>query len=225
MKRVYIICEGQTEETFVNDLLVDIFARNGIYLTARMISSSPGHRGGALSYDRVKRFVVNTLKEDPTSYITTFFDLYALDNHFPSFTDAMSKSDVYEKSALLEEAFYADIVAIEESARERFFPHIQPYEFEALLFSDIEKALVFEPTWGIYADDLVEIRNGAESPEHINDGYETKPSARLTTILSNPSYKKRLHGSACLNEIGIDAILRECHHFNGWYNKLLTLRS
>lgn len=223
MKRVYIICEGQTEETFVNDLLVDIFARNQIFLTARMINSSPGHKGGALSYDRVKRFIINTLKEDSSSYITTFFDLYALDTHFPLHAQALAKKDVYEKVKILEQAFFDSIVSFEETAANRFFPHIQPYEFEALLFSDIEKGLTFEPTWNRYADALTQVRNSVESPEHINDGYETKPSSRLETILKNPTYKKRLHGAACSNEIGIDAILRECQHFNRWYNKLLLL--
>lgn len=224
MKRIYIICEGQTEETFVNDLLVDTFAYNEIYLTSRMINTSVGHKGGALSYDRVKRFIINTLREDSTSYVTTFFDLYALDKHFPSYADSLIQNNPYDKVSLLEQSLLEDIILSEESARSRFFPHIQPYEFEGLLFSDIERGLTFEPTWAIYGNELQKIKNSVESPEHINDGYTTKPSARLESILKNPSYKKRLHGAACLNAIGIDSVLRECHHFNSWYNKILSLK-
>ena len=33
MKRVYILCEGQTEEAFINELLGPYFANLSIYIT------------------------------------------------------------------------------------------------------------------------------------------------------------------------------------------------
>jgi hypothetical protein len=46
-----------------------------------------------------------------------------------------------------------------------------------------------------------------DSPEHINDGYDTKPSKRLENLL-HPKYKKTTHGpraaariSECVNDI------------------------
>ena len=40
MKRVYILCEGQTEEAFINELLGPYFANLSIYVTG-IASESP----------------------------------------------------------------------------------------------------------------------------------------------------------------------------------------
>lgn len=45
MKRIYLLVEGQTEEAFVNELLVDHYSGLGLYFTPIIVSTSPGHRG------------------------------------------------------------------------------------------------------------------------------------------------------------------------------------
>ncbi len=220
MIRVIVICEGQTEETFIRDILVPIFSYNEIYLDPRTVKTSPRHKGGGLNYDRVKHFVINTLKSDSHTKVTTFFDLYALDTHFPDFTKSQEKEDPYSKVNILEQAFKDDICANDETFSSRFFPYIQPYEFEGLLFSDIGKLVDIEPAWGSSLKNLLKIRTDAETPEHINDGYETKPSQRLKNELSLPKYRKTLHGPLAIENIGIDKILSECVHFKSWYSKI-----
>ena len=49
MVRVHIICEGQTEETFINEVLMPDFSRKGIYLYPALIGR-PGHKGGNVKY-------------------------------------------------------------------------------------------------------------------------------------------------------------------------------
>jgi hypothetical protein len=220
MIRIIVICEGQTEETFIRDILVPIFSNNEIYLDPRTVKTSPHHKGGGLNYDRVKHFVINTLKSDSHTKVTTFFDLYALDNHFPDFAKSQKKEDPYSKVNILEQAFKDDICGNDETFLSRFFPYIQPYEFEGLLFSDIEKLVDIEPVWGSSLKNLLKIRTEVETPEHINDGYETKPSQRLKNELSLPKYRKTLHGPLAIENIGIDKILSECVHFKSWYNKM-----
>lgn len=61
MSRVCVVCEGQTEEEFVRDVLAPGFFGLGLYLEPQMVETSPGHRGGALNYDRVKPHLRNTL--------------------------------------------------------------------------------------------------------------------------------------------------------------------
>jgi hypothetical protein len=222
--RGYIVCEGQTEETFIRDVISPILAPQKIFLTARLISTSKNNKGGALTYERVKRFIINSLKEENV-FITTFFDLYALDNGFPCFSDSQKQSDVYKKVACLEQAFKDDIVKSNSSYASRFLPYIQPYEFEGLLFSDITKLTEIESTWVKATKDLQAIRYGVETPEHINDGYETKPSARLGKFLQTPNYRKTLHGTLAIQAIGIDKLLAECRHFSGWYNQLSGLKN
>ena len=45
MVRVHIICEGQTEETFINEVLMPDFSRKGIYLYPALIGRPGGERG------------------------------------------------------------------------------------------------------------------------------------------------------------------------------------
>jgi hypothetical protein len=54
MTRVYLICEGQTEETYVRGVLSPILDRNNIFITAQMIPSSKTQKGGALSETTTK---------------------------------------------------------------------------------------------------------------------------------------------------------------------------
>ncbi len=85
MKRVCVVCEGQTEEEFVPKVLAPAFCDLGLVLIPEMIETSPGHKGGALRYDRVKRHLRNTLRQNSSPVVTTLFDLYRLDNGFPGF--------------------------------------------------------------------------------------------------------------------------------------------
>jgi len=224
MIRGYVVCEGQTEETFIRDVIAPILANQQIYLTARLIPTSKNNKGGALTYERVKRFIINSLKEDNV-FITTFFDLYALNNNFPNFSDSQKQADVYNKATAFEQAFKDDIIKENSSFAPRFFPYIQPYEFEGLLFSDITKLTEIESTWVMATNSLQAIRDSAETPEHINDSPQTAPSKRLESHLKNPSYRKTLHGTLAIEAIGIDKLLAECYHFADWYNQLLALPS
>jgi hypothetical protein len=225
MIRVYVICEGPTEETFIRDVIAPLLAPQNIFLTARLIATSKGHKGGVLRYERVRCFVINSLKEDDNAVITTFFDLYALHNCFPGFEGCQKITDVYQKVNHLEKAFKDDIAQNNSSFAQRFLPYIQPYEFEGLLFTDIEKLTGIEPSWKSAATKLNSVRSAFASPEHINDGFETKPSARLQKHLSSPSYHKILHGILAIESIGIDPLLTECQHFQQWYYQLNNLGS
>lgn len=225
MIRVHVICEGQTEETFIRDVIAPILANQNIFITARLIQTSKGHKGGALNYDRVKRFVTNCLKEDSNTVITTFFDLYALHNQFPEYQQCLEITDVYQKVVQLEQAFKYDIAQGNTSFSQRFIPYIQPYEFEGLLFTDIEKLTSLESTWHNVAVKLQTVRDQFATPEHINDGYETKPSARVENHLIQPKYRKSLHGVLAIESIGIDQLLTECKHFQQWYQQLNNLGS
>jgi hypothetical protein len=223
MKRVCVICEGQTEETFVRDVLAPHLLPSGLNLIAETIETSPGHRGGALNYDRVKRHLRNTLRQKSAPIVTTFFDLYRLDKRFPNFDLALGNGLMAEKVAILNAGLAADIVAFAECAADRFIPHIQPYEFEALLFSDVVTLSSVEKLWGVATDRLAAIRQKVETPEHINDHPETKPAAHLARELRNPRFSKVDHGPIAAGRIGLSKIESECKHFAAWVQKLRAL--
>jgi hypothetical protein len=223
MIRGYIIGEGQTEETFVRDVIAPDLAYKQIFLTPRLIPTSPGNKGGALKYQRIKHFIINCLKEDTDTILTTFFDLYALDQAFPEFEESKKLNDVYQRVKYLEQAFKADIANENAMYANRFLPYIQPYEFEGLLFTDIAKLIELEEPWHKSHQILLDVRNLFESPEHINDSYENKPSSRLINNLKIINYRKTRHGVLAIQSIGIDKLCAECKHFSEWYTSLSQL--
>ncbi len=217
MSRVVVVCEGETEEEFVREVLAPGFYDLGLFLEPQMVETSPGHRGGALNYDRVKLHLRNALRQKSAPVVTTLFDLYKLDKRFPGFEQSKLMPDLGERLAFLRRALHADVVAATECPSERFIPYIQPYEFEALLFSDVASLSLINPSWSRRSiERLIEIRNAAASPEHINDRPETTPAAHLERELSNPSYRKRRHGPIAAQKIGLAKIEAECAFFAAW---------
>ena len=223
MKRVCIVCEGQTEETFVRDVLAPAFYNLGLNLIPEMVETSPGHKGGALKYDRVKRHLRNTLRQNSAPVVTTLFDLYRLDSGFPGFGASQEQPDLSRRLNVLKRALHADVVAEAGCQPGRFIPYIQPYEFEALLFSDVPTLTRIEPGWQSATDALAAARAVAASPEHINDRPETKPAAHLERELSNPSYRKRRHGPIAAQRIGLSKIEAECAFFAAWLAQIRKL--
>ena len=223
MRRVCIVCEGQTEETFVRDVLAPAFYDLGLNLIPEMVETSPGHKGGALTYDRVKRHLRNTLRQNSAPVVTTLFDLYRLDSGFPGFDASHGQPDLPGRLSVLNQALHADVVAEAGCEPGRFISYIQPHEFEALLFSDVQTLTRVEPGWQKASSALAAARAAADSPEHINNRPETKPAAHLERELKNPSYRKRRHGPIAAQKIGLAKIEAECAFFAAWLAKIREL--
>lgn len=221
MRLVFVVCEGQTEETFVRDVLAPAFYPR-LNLIGQIIETSPGHKGGALSYQRVQRHLRNTLRQTSAPFVTTLFDLYRLDNEFPGYADAAGKP-LEQRLRFLNERFHENVVAVAGCRPEQFLPYIQPYEFEALLFSDVPTLVGLETRWTSAEPKLQAVRDGAETPEHINDGPATKPAAHLERHLTQPSYRKTLHGPTAALLIGLAKIEQQCHYFSAWLDSLRAL--
>lgn len=107
---------------------------------------------------------------------------------------------------------------------DRFIPHIQPYEFEALLFSDVAALSLVNPSWSKKSiERLIEICKASVSPEHINDRPESKPAAHLERELKNPGFRKRRHGPVAAQKIGLAKIEAECAFFAAWLAQIREL--
>ena len=222
MIEAVVVCEGQTEATFVKDMLAPELGARGMFLHPRIIATSPSSKGGSLTGQRVLRFLRNTLRERNNMCVTTFFDLYALPADFPGRSEAGKHSDAGNKAGAVERAFHAEVLQHAKCRPERFFPHIQPYEFEALLFSDPARFVEVEAGWEKESRKFAEIRRAAGGPEYVNDRPDTHPSALLTRSLS-PRYNKARHGLAVSRRIGLDRIRAECRHFDRWLAHMETL--
>jgi Domain of unknown function (DUF4276) len=223
MTRVCIVCEGPTESKFVDQVMTEPFAALGIYLEPLPIETSKGHRGGALNYDRVKPFLCNTLQQVSAPVVTTFFDLYRLDKRFPGWAASQQTNDLVQKLDGLRQALHQDIVQTVSCQPHRFIPYVQAHEFEALLFSDVKVLTDTEPSWQRAYAALLQARQEAISPEHINHGETTKPKARLENELKYPHFRNTTGGILAAKRIGLSKMEAECLHFGKWLQQLRTL--
>lgn len=222
MIEVIVVCEGRTEEAFLNEILYRPLLDRSVLIKPRLIATSSGHAGGALTRQRVVRSLRSLLRGRKDAYVTTLFDLYGLPSDFPGRAESALRRDPLDRAAAIEAEFHRVVVQAAECRADRFFPHIQPHEFEALLFSDTAKITETEDMWSRHSEKMQQARHDAQSPEHIDDSPATHPSARLQD-LSRPSYNKVVHGVAIARRIGLERIREECRHFNEWLTRLETL--
>jgi len=113
MTRVQILVEGQTEETFVNEVLVPHFASKNIYLQAvlvvtKRVKDGPNIRGGIVSYGKVKFDIQKQLQNPTVAMVTTMFDFYGLPKDFPGM-DNQPEGNCYARVQHLEGALEVDI--------------------------------------------------------------------------------------------------------------------
>lgn len=222
MVEVIVFAEGPTEEQFVKRLVAPALRHLHVFVKPRLLKTSQNARGGAINFDRLKFNARNTLRQQPTAVLTTLLDLYGLDPTFPGFDAAKTKPDLHSRVSHLNTALHQELVAYVGCRPDRFIPHIQPYEFEGLLFSDPQALSQTEPGWHMYADKLAAVRAEFETPEHINNSYETKPSRRLELLLQ-PGYKKTRHGPLAAERVTLAKMESECPRFRSWIESLRRL--
>jgi hypothetical protein len=223
MPEVIVICEGQTEEGFIKRVLAPDLSATGVWLKPQTLgrtATNPG--GGGVNLSRFTTHTRNVLRSGEV-YVTSLLDLYALGHDFPDFQRLAGEKDPCRRASCLENALHAHIVTATECRPDRFIPYIQPYEYEGLLFSDVKALAGVEANWIAALKKLREIREAFETPEHINDSPLTAPSKRLRAAVSNPGYRKTLHGPQAAQAIGLATITGQCPHFRGWVEKLRAL--
>lgn len=209
MSRLYVLVEGQTEEAFVRELLVPHYARLGRFLTPIIVSTSPGHRGGVVSYAKVKPQIVQLCRQDPDAYVTTMFDLYALPPDFPGKgTSAYPVNATgHQKAAFLEAQLVQDV------GHRNFLANLTVYEYEALLYTQPSMFAQWTDDANVVATLNAAVVT-AGSPEAVNDSPQTAPSKRIMAVM--PSYQKTFHGPLIACDIGLDAMRAACPHFHAW---------
>jgi len=221
VKRLHVLVEGQTEETFVRDVLNPHLLSFEIFVTAVLVStkrvkSGEKFKGGVTNYPQVRREVWNLLNDTGAAAVTTMMDYYGLPDDFPGQASLPRGRSCYERLAHLENSFQTDI------GHRSFIPYLSLHEFEALLL--VMPSVIEETVSGKSAvESLTREVAGFASPEEVNDGAETHPAARICRAL--PSYQKRLHGPVIAARIGLAAIRERCAHFNDWLLRLEKLSS
>lgn len=223
---VNIICEGQTEDLFVRQVLKPFFINRGIVLKSRILltSKKKNQRGGMISYSQAIRDVKHWISENNSKnsekhYYTTMFDFYALPADFPGMTEASKHVNAYDKVYAIEKSMSEDFQA------DCFIPYIQLHEFESLLLSDVPKiAERFPKEQRTINSFQVILKQCYENPELVNTGRQTAPSKRISDVVErnrNYKYHKVQDGVYIAGQIGMDRLLSSCRHFSEWINKLI----
>jgi hypothetical protein len=117
--RVNVVVEGQTEGSFVSDVLAEAFWPRQLCLTPILLA-------GHTSYARVTRDVIKTLKQDSAAYCSTMLDFYRLGKGFPGTPPPQNCPNI-EKVRRIEIAFKEDICNRIPAFRPdiRFIPYLQ----------------------------------------------------------------------------------------------------
>lgn len=217
MSRLYIICEGPTEQEFCQNTLAPKCQQWGLDLYTPLINKSGG---GIVAWSTLKKQVEAHLG-DPGGYATTLVDYYGIGprHKFPAWQQAQALGNKQERMEALEEAMKQDI---KPERRDRFIPYLQLHEFEGLLFNNLEAfEFLFEDDELLNKRELIDVINRHPNPELINDNPNTAPSKRLEKLIKG--YRKVLYGNSIAETIGLQNMRNKSPRFNQWLTKLENL--
>lgn len=223
-----VLCEGQTEELFVKEVLkphlksLGIIVKHRLLVTSRKKSAS----GGMLSYQQAKNDLTTWMKEvsehsNETHYFTTMFDLYALPHDFPGYDVALKKVDKYAMVEEIEDAFSEDLNSLS------FIPYIQLHEFEALVFCGLDYLQSDYPRCQKEVEGLKKVLlSYGNNPEEIDNSPASAPGKRIEKALSKKyKYNKPKSGAMVTRSVGIAGLRTHCKHFNDWLLKLEAIKA
>lgn len=209
MIRLYVFCEGQTEEAFIKHVVAPHLIAHGIYSTIPILS------GGF--WQTWARLIRTVLREHrgPEVRFTTLFDLYGLPRSFPAVAELMAL-ETHARAEAVERTLATTF------DDERLIPYVQLHEFEALVLAGLDDAgWIFDAPGD--AKGLAALRAEIEgvAPEEINDGATTAPSKRLEARI--PGYDKVLHGQMVTSHAGLSTLRDRCPRFAAWLTRLESL--
>jgi hypothetical protein len=223
MKHVNILVEGQTEETFIKELIAPYLFTFQITIVPIIISTKRIKEGGKFrgglsnsNFDHFLNDLKRLIHSTPQGIVATFIDYYRLPSRFPGYEERLSKKTQLEKVLFLERKLTEHV-----GNPRNFIPYIQLHEFEAFHFSDKIGFSNYLAPEEANIHNLLSIVDSHNNPEEINEGPETSPSKRI--LCNYASYDKVIDGNLILMEIGVERLLEKCQHFRSFVEKLKTL--
>jgi hypothetical protein len=213
--RLYVLVEGQTEESFVKSMLAPHLASFELEVRAIIVESSRDahgrkHKGGGHWAHWLRDLKRLTGEQD--GRFTTMFDLYGLPRDFPGLRATASITDTSLRAEALETAMATAV------GDWRLIPYLQRHEFEALVLCVLDQLAELLEAEDIAGLEKLRAAIGMAAPEDVNDGKETAPSKRLKNFI--PGYRKNLHGPLTLEAGGLTILRKRCPRFGDWVARL-----
>ena len=202
MIRLAISVEGPTEEEFVNNLLAD-------HLRKRGVESQPISLNGNVTVERLALDMARLFWD--FDRVTSLVDFYGFRDKNTATPEQLERSIHKTVESKVNRSWNETHV----------IPYVQQYEFEGLLFSDVD---AFAKLVGVSPESLQGLRaiqSNFPTPEDINDDNFTAPSKRIKRMI--PRYEKSVDGPILAMEMGLDKIRAKCPRFNCWVTKLESL--
>src|ERR1019366_2954728 len=110
MARLLVHVEGQTEETFVNEVLSEHLRTVGcLDVRARLAGNPRKQRGGIRPWQGIKRDILRHLKEDRTAINAIIVDYYGMPHDWPGRREAPAMNSASGKAEHVEAALLADL--------------------------------------------------------------------------------------------------------------------
>ncbi|MFM2345039.1 MAG: hypothetical protein RLZZ210_1651 [Pseudomonadota bacterium] len=214
MKRIIIICEGQTEQEFCKSILQNYLEKFNIYLEAQLIWHS---KGGIVPWKDLEPQIKHSLR-DESCFVTTFIDYYKFPKKkFLNTEDAHKNSDKYQILNLLQDKMKDEVCS------DRFIPYIQLHEFESLLFHSKEYFSIIPRNRINDIKYLTKTLNTyPDNCELINCGDDTAPSKRLKNKIIK-GYVKDIDGIAIAKQIGLQNIFTKNPRFKNWIELIVNI--
>ncbi len=202
MIRLAISVEGPTEEEFVKNVLAD-------HLRSKGVEPQPILLNGNVTVERLASDIARLIWS--FNRVTSLVDFYG-------FRDKNTATPEQLEQRILERVARKINRSWDQS---RVIPYVQQYEFEGLLFSNVDAFADAIDASEESVEELRSIREKFPTPEDINDNSETALSKRIEKIISQ--YEKVVDGPLIAIEIGLDAIRVECPRFSDWLTRLESL--
>ena len=212
MIRLAISVEGRTEEEFVKGVLAEYLRTRGVEPVPILLGRARGGSGGGnISIERLASEIAKLYWNFDT--VTSLVDFYGF----------RGKGDrtVEELEGDLNQAIRKRIS--NNWDHRKVTPYVQKYEFEGLLFSNVDAFSSLTGATDALVEELGKIRAKFPTPEDINDSSDTAPSKRIDKLM--PSYQKVVDCSLIVAETGLDTIRSVCPRFNAWVARLESLNS
>lgn len=208
---LHILCEGQTEEIIVRDVIEPHFAREDAWVTWSIFTTKrpaggPAFKGGLSTWPKLERELQRLLRDSSTTVLTTMFDYYAFPPDAPGMA-SRPRGSPHERVRHVESALATAV------GDQRFLPNLVLHETEAWVLADCHRLgeVMGDPDPAAELDRIVHLESG---PELVNDGVETAPSKRI--VNAYPQYAKTIDGPLVIADAGLGLVRSRCPHAHNW---------
>ena len=200
-----VVVEGHSEAEFVRCIVTD-------HLRCFGLAPTPINMKGDVHVDRLARMIAGAYLNFDA--VTSLVDFYGFRDKGGAAVDCLERK--------IEKAAWSLIQ--EEDERKVVIPYVQKYEFEALLFANVEAFA----TIGVSPDVIGQLKlvRSDTMPEEINDSRDTAPSKRIARLMEDYDmryYNKVAESNLIASEIGLPAMRAACPRFDAWITRLEAL--